>query len=48
LATTITTDVIVLGIGAAGLAATNDLTKAGWDVAVLEASNQIGGRLKKG
>jgi heterodisulfide reductase subunit A-like polyferredoxin len=48
MATTIaTTDVIVIGAGAAGLSAANDLIKAGWNVAVLEASNQIGGRLKK-
>ena len=37
-------DVIIIGAGAAGLAATEELIKAGKKVICLEASNRIGGR----
>lgn len=38
-------DVIVVGAGAAGLAAARDLTDRGFDVLVLEARDRIGGRI---
>jgi len=38
-------DVIVIGGGAAGLAATRDLSAAGLDVLLLEARNRLGGRV---
>lgn len=41
----ITRDVIVVGAGAAGLTAANDLRKAGLTVAVWEARDRVGGRL---
>lgn len=41
----ITRDVVVIGAGAAGLTAANDLRKAGLSVAVLEARDRVGGRL---
>ena len=37
-------DVVVIGAGAAGLAATSELIKNGKKVICLEASNRIGGR----
>lgn len=37
-------DVLVIGAGAAGLAAAAELTRAGLTVAVIEARNRIGGR----
>ena len=37
-------DVVIIGAGAAGLAATEELIKAGKKVICLEASNRIGGR----
>ena len=40
-----TGDVIVIGGGAAGLAATRDLSAAGLDVLLLEARNRLGGRV---
>ncbi len=43
--TEITRDVVVIGAGAAGLTAANDLRAAGLSVAVLEARDRIGGRL---
>lgn len=38
-------DVIVVGAGAAGLAATRDLTRAGMRVLLLEARDRLGGRI---
>ncbi|MDJ1114805.1 flavin monoamine oxidase family protein [Microbacterium dauci] len=40
-----TRDVVVIGAGAAGLTAANELRKAGLSVAVLEARDRVGGRL---
>ncbi len=40
-----TRDVVVIGAGAAGLTAANELKKAGLSVAVLEARDRVGGRL---
>ncbi|NJP65321.1 FAD-dependent oxidoreductase [Streptomyces sp. ventii] len=39
-------DVIVIGAGLAGLACARDLTDAGLEVAVLEASDEVGGRMR--
>ena len=44
-ATSITPDVIVIGAGAAGLAAAGRLTANGYTVLVLEARSRIGGRM---
>lgn len=41
----ISRDVVVIGAGAAGLTAANELRKAGLSVAVLEARDRVGGRL---
>ena len=43
--TEIIRDVVVIGAGAAGLTAANDLRTAGLSVAVLEARDRVGGRL---
>jgi monoamine oxidase len=40
-----TRSVIVIGAGAAGLAAARDLSRAGCEVVVIEARNRIGGRV---
>ncbi|WP_434809901.1 flavin monoamine oxidase family protein [Microbacterium sp. bgisy189] len=42
---TIARDVVVIGAGAAGLTAANELKKAGLSVVVLEARDRVGGRL---
>ncbi|MBZ8118281.1 FAD-dependent oxidoreductase [Roseovarius sp. LXJ103] len=39
------TDVVVIGAGAAGIAAARDLRRAGLDVTVIEAGPRIGGRV---
>jgi monoamine oxidase len=39
-------DVIVIGAGVSGLAAARELTRAGYSVAILEARDRIGGRVK--
>jgi len=41
----LTREVVVIGAGAAGLTAANELKKAGLSVAVLEARKRVGGRL---
>jgi putrescine oxidase len=41
----LTRDVVVIGAGAAGLTAANELRSAGLSVAVLEARDRVGGRL---
>jgi monoamine oxidase len=40
-----TRSVIVIGAGAAGLAAARDLSRAGCEVVVIEARDRIGGRV---
>ena len=38
-------DVVVIGAGIAGLIAARDLTRGGYQIAVLEARDRVGGRL---
>jgi monoamine oxidase len=38
-------DVAIIGAGLAGLAAADELTRAGYDVVVLEGRNRVGGRI---
>ena len=40
------TDVIVIGAGLAGLTCAGDLSRAGLEVTVVEASDGIGGRIR--
>ena len=40
-----TGSVVVVGAGIAGLTAAHDLSRAGWNVVTLEASDRIGGRM---
>ncbi|MFK0042210.1 flavin monoamine oxidase family protein [Paenarthrobacter sp. NPDC090517] len=42
----LSTDVVIIGAGMAGLTAANTLTAAGLDVLVLEARDRVGGRVK--
>ncbi|OJD19123.1 hypothetical protein AJ78_00909 [Emergomyces pasteurianus Ep9510] len=39
-------DVVVIGAGFSGVQAANDVSKAGWSVALIEATHRIGGRSK--
>ncbi|MGY8990948.1 MAG: FAD-dependent oxidoreductase, partial [Rhodospirillales bacterium] len=39
-------DVIIIGAGMAGITAARELTRAGRSVAILEARDRIGGRIK--
>ena len=43
---TMTYDVLVIGAGAAGLAAARRLVDAGWSVLVIEGRDRIGGRIQ--
>src|SRR6478736_9998651 len=43
--TELTRDVVIIGAGAAGTTAANELKKAGLSVVVLEARDRVGGRL---
>ncbi len=43
--TELTRDVVIIGAGAAGLVAANELRKSGLSVAVLESRDRVGGRL---
>src|ERR1043165_6278611 len=40
-----TADVLVLGAGAAGLAAAQERSQAGWRVMLIEARDRVGGRI---
>nr|BFE79500.1 hypothetical protein GCM10020093_021010 [Planobispora longispora] len=46
-ASTRSADVVVVGAGLAGLTAADQLTRAGYDVVVVEGRDRVGGRIRK-
>jgi len=45
MATNLSTDILIIGAGASGLAAARDLSRTGFHVTVVEARSRIGGRI---